>query len=111
MGATTRACRRVSAVLAPSPLFAGTNVDLIRYGLPFERFLNLERVNPPDIDIDFADDRRASFNASATGNDSVAQIITFGTMGAKSVSARAGSWGLSCMRPPGEDDPVRLNMT
>jgi DNA polymerase-3 subunit alpha len=35
------------------------NVDPIRYGLLFERFLNPERVNPPDIDIDFADDRRA----------------------------------------------------
>jgi hypothetical protein len=34
------------------------NVDPIRYGLLFERFLNPERVNPPDIDIDFADDRR-----------------------------------------------------
>src|SRR5262249_21378685 len=36
-----------------------SNVDPIRYGLLFERFLNPERVNPPDIDIDFADDRRA----------------------------------------------------
>src|SRR5256885_394152 len=35
-----------------------SNVDPIRYGLLFERFLNPERVNPPDIDIDFADDRR-----------------------------------------------------
>ena len=35
------------------------NVDPLRYGLLFERFLNPERVSPPDIDIDFADDRRA----------------------------------------------------
>jgi DNA polymerase III subunit alpha len=65
-----------------------SNVDPLRYGLLFERFLNPERVNPPDIDIDFADDRRADvieFVREKYGRDSVAQIITFGTMGAKSV--------------------------
>ncbi|HEX7618500.1 MAG TPA: DNA polymerase III subunit alpha, partial [Verrucomicrobiae bacterium] len=65
-----------------------SNVDPIRYGLLFERFLNPERVNPPDIDIDFADDRRADvikYVSEKYGRDSVAQIITFGTMGAKSV--------------------------
>src|SRR5215469_2415714 len=64
------------------------NVDPIRYGLLFERFLNPERVNPPDIDIDFADDRRGDvieYVRKKYGNDSVAQIITFGTLGAKSV--------------------------
>jgi len=64
------------------------NVDPIRYGLLFERFLNPERVNPPDIDIDFADDRRGDvikYVSEKYGKDSVAQIITFGTMGAKSV--------------------------
>jgi DNA polymerase-3 subunit alpha len=64
------------------------NIDPIRYGLLFERFLNPERVNPPDIDIDFADDRRADvikYVSEKYGRDSVAQIITFGTMGAKSV--------------------------
>ena len=64
------------------------NVDPIRYGLLFERFLNPERVNPPDIDIDFADDRRADvieYVREKYGRDCVAQIITFGTMGAKSV--------------------------
>jgi DNA polymerase-3 subunit alpha len=63
------------------------NVDPIRYGLLFERFLNPERVNPPDIDIDFADDRRADVIAYVRqkyGADCVAQIITFGTLGAKS---------------------------
>ena len=63
-------------------------MDPIRYGLLFERFLNPERVNPPDIDIDFADDRRADvieYVREKYGRDSVAQIITFGTMGAKSV--------------------------
>jgi DNA polymerase-3 subunit alpha len=69
------------------------NVDPIRYGLLFERFLNPERVNPPDIDIDFADDRRADvieYVRKKYGNDSVAQIITFGTMGAKSVVRDVG---------------------
>jgi DNA polymerase-3 subunit alpha len=64
------------------------NVDPIRYGLLFERFLNPERVNPPDIDIDFADDRRGDvieYVREKYGRDCVAQIITFGTMGAKSV--------------------------
>jgi DNA polymerase-3 subunit alpha len=69
------------------------NVDPIRYGLLFERFLNPERVNPPDIDIDFADDRRADvieYVRKKYGRDSVAQIITFGTMGAKSVVRDVG---------------------
>ncbi|HEX4121627.1 MAG TPA: DNA polymerase III subunit alpha [Verrucomicrobiae bacterium] len=70
-----------------------SNVDPIRYGLLFERFLNPERVNPPDIDIDFADDRRADvieYVRQRYGRDSVAQIITFGTMGAKSVVRDVG---------------------
>lgn len=70
-----------------------SNVDPIRYGLLFERFLNPERVNPPDIDIDFADDRRADVIAYVRekyGRESVAQIITFGTMGAKSVVRDVG---------------------
>ncbi|MEO6034379.1 MAG: DNA polymerase III subunit alpha [Verrucomicrobiota bacterium] len=69
------------------------NVDPIRYGLLFERFLNPERVNPPDIDIDFADDRRAEiieYVREKYGRESVAQIITFGTMGAKSVVRDVG---------------------
>lgn len=70
-----------------------SNVDPIRYNLLFERFLNPERVNPPDIDIDFADDRRADvieYVREKYGRDSVAQIITFGTMGAKSVVRDVG---------------------
>ena len=69
------------------------NVDPIRYGLLFERFLNPERVNPPDIDIDFADDRRADvieYVRQKYGRDAVAQIVTFGTMGAKSVVRDVG---------------------
>jgi DNA polymerase-3 subunit alpha len=70
-----------------------SNVDPIRCGLLFERFLNPERVNPPDIDIDFADDRRADvieYVRQKYGRDAVAQIITFGTMGAKSVVRDVG---------------------
>jgi DNA polymerase III subunit alpha len=70
-----------------------SNVDPIRYQLLFERFLNPERVNPPDIDIDFADDRRADvieYVREKYGRSSVAQIITFGTMGAKSVVRDVG---------------------
>jgi DNA polymerase-3 subunit alpha len=70
-----------------------SNVDPIRYGLLFERFLNPERINPPDIDIDFADDRRGDvieYVREKYGRDSVAQIITFGTMGAKSVVRDVG---------------------
>jgi DNA polymerase-3 subunit alpha len=70
-----------------------SNVCPIRYGLLFERFLNPERVNPPDIDIDFADDRRADvieYVRQKYGREAVAQIITFGTMGAKSVVRDVG---------------------
>jgi DNA polymerase III subunit alpha len=69
------------------------NVDPIRHGLLFERFLNPERISPPDIDIDFADDRRADvieYVRQKYGRDCVAQIITFGTMGAKSVVRDVG---------------------
>ncbi len=70
-----------------------SNVDPLKYGLIFERFLNPERVSPPDIDIDFADDRREDvieYVREKYGDDSVAQIITFGTMGAKSVIRDVG---------------------
>ncbi|MEO0084434.1 MAG: DNA polymerase III subunit alpha, partial [candidate division WOR-3 bacterium] len=63
-----------------------TDIDPMRYGLLFERFMNPERVSLPDIDIDFADDRRAEiieYIHQRYGKDSVAQIITFGTMAAK----------------------------
>ena len=69
------------------------NVDPIRYNLLFERFLNPERVSPPDIDIDFADDRRQEiieYVRQKYGEDSVAQIITFGTMGAKAAVRDVG---------------------
>jgi DNA polymerase-3 subunit alpha len=63
-----------------------TSVDPIRHGLSFERFLNPERVTMPDMDLDFADDRRDELIRYVTnkyGRDRVAQIITFGTMGVK----------------------------
>jgi DNA polymerase-3 subunit alpha len=65
-----------------------TNVDPVRYGLLFERFLNPERISMPDMDVDFADDRRDEvirYVVDRYGADRVAHIITFGTMGAKAV--------------------------
>ncbi|NQY10518.1 MAG: DNA polymerase III subunit alpha [Flavobacteriales bacterium] len=64
-----------------------TNIDPIKYDLLFERFLNPERVSMPDIDIDFDDDGRQrviDWVVEKHGKDRVAQIITFGTMAAKS---------------------------
>jgi len=64
-----------------------TNVDPIKYNLLFERFLNPERVSMPDIDIDFDDDGRQKvidWVVDKYGKNQVAQIITFGTMAAKS---------------------------
>jgi DNA polymerase-3 subunit alpha len=65
---------------------AVTDVDPLRYRLPFERFLNLERYTMPDIDCDFMDSRRDEvirYVIDKYGADHVAQIITFGTMGAR----------------------------
>ncbi|MDP1722920.1 MAG: DNA polymerase III subunit alpha [Candidatus Gottesmanbacteria bacterium] len=63
-----------------------TGLDPFFFKLPFERFLNPFRPSPPDIDLDFADDRRDEVIAYVTkryGSDKVAQIITFGTMEAR----------------------------
>lgn len=63
-----------------------TDIDPIVNRLVFERFLNIERREMPDIDMDFADNRRQEvidYVAQKYGHDRVAQIITFGTMGAK----------------------------
>ncbi len=65
-----------------------TDVDPIEYSLLFERFLNPERVSMPDIDIDFCIERRGEvidYVVRKYGSDRVAQIITFGTLGAKQV--------------------------
>ena len=70
-----------------------TDVDPLQYDLLFERFLNPERVSMPDIDIDFCMRRRGEvieYVRQKYGNESVAQIITFGTMAAKAVMKDAG---------------------
>jgi len=70
-----------------------TPVDPIAYGLPFERFLNPDRVTMPDIDVDFQDDRRDEVIAYVSrkyGQDHVAQIITFGTMLARAAIRDVG---------------------
>lgn len=64
-----------------------TTIDPIRYGLLFERFLNPDRVSLPDVDVDFDDEGRAKvleYVQNKYGVDQVAQVITFGTMAAKS---------------------------
>jgi DNA polymerase III subunit alpha len=70
-----------------------TNIDPIRYGLFFERFLNPDRVSMPDIDIDFCQDGRDDIIRYVTekyGTDRVSQIITFGKMQAKAVIRDVG---------------------
>jgi len=70
-----------------------TEIDPLKYDLLFERFLNPERVSPPDIDIDFTDVRRdevIDYLAQKYGRDRVAQIITFGTMAARAVVRDVG---------------------
>ncbi|MFB6212712.1 MAG: DNA polymerase III subunit alpha [Candidatus Magasanikbacteria bacterium] len=70
-----------------------TNVDPIKYDLLFERFLNPERIEVPDIDIDFTDTRRDEVMAYVRekyGEDHVAQIITFGKMKARAAIRDAG---------------------
>ena len=70
-----------------------TNLDPIRYNLLFERFLNIERVSMPDIDVDFCERRRVEVIEYVTrkyGEGSVAQITTFGTMKAKAVIRDVG---------------------
>lgn len=76
-----------------------TNIDPIEYTLLFERFLNPERVSMPDVDMDFADDRRdevIEYCRNKYGWDHVAQIITFGTMAARAAIRDVGrALGLS----------------
>ncbi len=70
-----------------------TPVDPIDYGLPFERFLNPDRVTMPDIDVDFEDERRdevINYVSHKYGQDHVAQIITFGTMLARAAIRDVG---------------------
>ncbi|MDP4038354.1 MAG: DNA polymerase III subunit alpha [bacterium] len=70
-----------------------TELDPLKYNLLFERFLNPDRISMPDIDMDFADDRREEVIAYVTekyGQDKVAQIITFGTMAARNAVRDTG---------------------
>jgi DNA polymerase-3 subunit alpha len=70
-----------------------TGIDPLRYGLIFERFLNPERVSPPDFDIDFCQARRdevIAYVRGKYGQENVAQIITFHTLGAKTVIRDVG---------------------
>ena len=70
-----------------------TNIDPIKYGLIFERFLNPERVSMPDIDVDFCFERRQEvidYVIEKYGKDCVTQIVTFGTLAARGVIRDVG---------------------
>lgn len=70
-----------------------TNLDPLPYNLIFERFLNIERVSLPDIDVDFCEDKRTrviQYVSQKYGIDSVSQITTFGKMKAKAVVRDVG---------------------
>jgi DNA polymerase-3 subunit alpha len=70
-----------------------TNVDPLQYGLLFERFLNPARVSMPDIDIDFADNKRnlvIDYVKKKYGEESVCQIVTFGTLSSRAVLKDVG---------------------
>jgi ABC-type glutathione transport system ATPase component len=70
-----------------------TDIDPLQYELFFERFLNPERIAPPDIDMDFCMNRRAEvieYVAEKYGRENVCQIITFGTMKAKAAIRDVG---------------------
>ena len=70
-----------------------TDIDPLRYGLLFERFLNPERITMPDIDIDFCFEKRdqvIDYVIEKYGSDRVAQIITFGTMAARAAIRDVG---------------------
>ncbi len=94
-----------------------TDIDPIRFGLLFERFMNPERVSPPDIDIDFCQQRRGEvidYVRQKYGNRAVSQIITFGTMGAKSVVRDVGrvlGWSYGDGDRLAKMIPLELNIT
>jgi DNA polymerase-3 subunit alpha len=70
-----------------------TDIDPLKYGLYFERFLNSERVSAPDFDVDFEDSRRQEvidYVKRKYGEDTVAKIVTFGTMAAKNAIKDVG---------------------
>lgn len=94
-----------------------TQVDPLENGLIFERFLNIERREMPDIDMDFADDRREEvirYCVDRYGRDHVAQIITFGTLGAKAAIrdvARALNMNIGVGDRLARLIPTRLNVS
>ena len=70
-----------------------TDIDPLKYGLIFERFLNPDRIQMPDVDVDFTDTRRdevLAYVREKYGEDHVAQIITFGTMAARAAIRDVG---------------------
>lgn len=94
-----------------------TDIDPLRYGLIFERFLNPERISPPDIDVDFCMDRRGEvieYVRRKYGERAVSQIVTFGTLGAKSVVRDVGrvlGWSYGDGDRIAKMIPNELNMT
>jgi DNA polymerase-3 subunit alpha len=94
-----------------------TDIDPLRFELVFERFLNPERVSPPDIDIDFCQTRRPEviqYVREKYGDLSVCHIITFGTMGAKSVIRDVGrvlGWSYGDSDALAKMIPNELNIT
>ena len=83
-----------------------TDIDPVHHKLVFERFLNIERHEMPDIDMDFQDDRREEvieYVRQTYGSDHVAQIITFGTLGPK---AAIRDTGRALGMPYGEVDKI-----
>jgi DNA polymerase-3 subunit alpha len=93
-----------------------TQIDPVEADLFFERFLNIERREMPDIDMDFADDRRAEviqYCVDHYGSDHVAQIVTFGTLGAKAAirdTARALALPLELSDKLAKMVPLTLNI-
>jgi len=70
-----------------------TQLDPIKYGLLFERFINPDRVSPPDVDVDYASDRQEEmfrYCSEKYGADYTARIGTYGTLGAKDAIKRVG---------------------
>jgi DNA polymerase III subunit alpha len=94
-----------------------TDIDPIRFNLLFERFLNPERVSPPDIDVDFCQSRRGEvieYVREKYGERCVSHIVTFGTLGAKSVVRDVGrvlGWSYGDSDRVAKMIPNELNIT
>ncbi|MCX6982448.1 MAG: DNA polymerase III subunit alpha [Verrucomicrobia bacterium] len=94
-----------------------TDIDPLKFKLLFERFLNPERVSPPDIDVDFCQNRRGEvidYVKRKYGERAVSQIITFGTLGAKSVIrdvARVLDWNYNDADRIAKMIPAENNIT